>query len=58
MAADLAINPSSIQAGDAVSLRVLRMELDQQQSASAQLTQVLKTPAQPAPGSRLVDVYA
>jgi putative motility protein YjfB-like len=58
MASDLAVNPSSVQTGDAVSIRVLRMALDQQQSASAQVTAAMKTPAQPAPGSRLVDVYA
>jgi hypothetical protein len=57
VAADLGIDASSVQTGDAVSIQVLRMELDQQQSTSAQLSAVLKTPAQPAPGSRLVDVY-
>ncbi|HEY1366984.1 MAG TPA: YjfB family protein [Gaiellaceae bacterium] len=61
MAADLAINTSALagQASDVVSLRVLRMALDAQQSAGAQLAETLQPQPQPAAGTgRLVDVYA
>ena len=60
MASDLTINASFLasQTSDVVSMRVLRMALDAQQSAGAQMAETLKSPAQPAAGSRLVDVYA
>jgi hypothetical protein len=49
----------SAQISNQVQASVLKLALDSQQSAAAQLIGALQPPAQPAGGSgRLVDVYA